>query len=99
MEFLQQNLNELREHFDKSAEECVRAKMLCRSFNELTEDDKFQSPVLNNYSFVKARKSQRILRLKQVRQQTSEVFSLLFPKEPSWFERFKPYLPLLHKNK
>jgi transposase len=82
-----------------SSFESVRARMFCRSFNKLAEDEKNQLPTLNQFSFVKPKKHQRGLRLKKVRQQTSEVFALLFPRESSWFERFKPYLPLLHKNK
>jgi transposase len=78
--------------------ETVRAKMLIRALDGLAEDEK-QQPVLNNYRFVAPRKQQRVLQRQQGRLNTSKVFGLMFPKEPSFLDRFAPHIHLFYKNK
>lgn len=76
----------------------ARAKILMRFYFKLKEDEKRPPAETNNYSFSKPKKHQRVLRLKQSQEHSSEVFAILFPKEVSWKERFEPYLHLLHKD-
>lgn len=78
--------------------ETVRAKMLIRTLDGLTEGIK-QSPILNNYRFAVPGRQQRILQLQQGRLSTSKVFGLMIPKETSFLDRFAPYKGLFYKNK
>jgi transposase len=86
----------------KTGQQCsfwtVRAKMLCRAYHKLTENEKALPRPTNNYSYIKPKKHQRVMRLKQSYEHSSEVFALMFPKVPGWHERFGHYYHLFCKT-
>lgn len=76
----------------------VRAKMLCRSYFKLPENEKAPARPTNQYSYIQPKKQQRVLRLKQSYEHSSKVFALMFPKVPGWHERFGHYYHLFCKT-
>ena len=75
----------------------VRAKILWREYEKMDEADRPPPLMLHECRYIIPKRGQRILRLRQAYEQSSEMFGLMFPGS-GWHERFEPYIYLLVKT-